>query len=111
MHDSGASRREIMKSCLEQEQTPSFRGDAKHRTRNLEIPRCAIAHLRSGPADHPGMTVSGLHVIASEAKQSISLRKERMDCFASLAMTALQLKRLCCLKIESNNKPARHARA
>src|SRR5260370_31439686 len=35
---------------------PSFRGDAKHRTRNLEIPRCAIAHLRSGPADHPGMT-------------------------------------------------------
>src|SRR5271156_6250922 len=30
----------------------SFRGDAKHRTRNLEIPRCAIAHLRSG-ADAP----------------------------------------------------------
>jgi hypothetical protein len=35
--------------------TSSFRGDAKHRTRmcnctseNLEIPRCAIAHLRSG---------------------------------------------------------------
>src|SRR6185312_9503678 len=34
----------------------SFRGDAKHRTmvrncapENLEIPRCAIAHLRSGP--------------------------------------------------------------
>src|SRR6267378_8611662 len=27
------------------------------RTRNLEIPRCAIAHLRSGPSDHPGMTV------------------------------------------------------
>jgi len=22
---------------------------------NLEIPRCAIAHLGSGPADHPGM--------------------------------------------------------
>src|SRR5664279_1026747 len=22
----------------------------------LEIPRCAIAHLRSGPSDHPGMT-------------------------------------------------------
>jgi hypothetical protein len=34
----------------------SFRGDAKRRTRNLEIPRCAIAHLRSGPSDHPGMT-------------------------------------------------------
>ncbi len=27
---------------------PSFRGDAKHRARNLEIPRRAIAHLRSG---------------------------------------------------------------
>jgi len=27
-------------------QTPSFRGDAKHRARDL--PRCAIAHLRSG---------------------------------------------------------------
>src|SRR5258705_8123156 len=26
----------------------SFRGDAKHRTRNLEIPGCEIAHLRSG---------------------------------------------------------------
>src|ERR1017187_10220900 len=24
---------------------------------NLEIPRCAIAHLRSGPSDHPGMTI------------------------------------------------------
>src|SRR6478752_26097 len=23
---------------------------------NLEIPRCAIAHLRPGPSDHPGMT-------------------------------------------------------
>jgi hypothetical protein len=39
---------------------PSFRGDAKHRARNLEIPRCAIAHLRSGPSDHPGMTKGGL---------------------------------------------------
>src|SRR5262249_29239952 len=28
-----------------------------------------------------------LPVIASEAKQSISTREERMDCFASLAMT------------------------
>src|SRR5258708_3602628 len=26
---------------------------------NLEIPRCAIAHLRSGPSDHPGMTEDG----------------------------------------------------
>src|SRR6266403_5426204 len=36
----------------------SFRGAAQQRTRNLEIPRCAIAHLRSGPTDHPGMTAS-----------------------------------------------------
>src|SRR4030081_3099285 len=28
--------------------SPSFRDDAQHRTRNLEIPRCATAHLRSG---------------------------------------------------------------
>jgi hypothetical protein len=38
-------------------QGPSFRGDAKHQTmvrncapENLEFPRCAIAHLRSGPS-------------------------------------------------------------
>src|SRR5438045_6027928 len=30
---------------------PSFRGDAKHRTRNLEIPGLALSR-------HPGMTVS-----------------------------------------------------
>src|SRR5437868_11569584 len=34
-------------------------GRAPARTRNLEIPRCAIAHLRSGPSDHPGMTTKG----------------------------------------------------
>src|SRR5207248_2091684 len=30
----------------------SFRGDAG--ASNLEIPRCAMAHLRSGPLDRPG---------------------------------------------------------
>jgi hypothetical protein len=55
----------------------------------------------SGPADHPGMTVSGLHVIASEAKQSILSLCGEMDCFASLAMTALQRIVCGCLKIES----------
>jgi hypothetical protein len=39
----------------------SFRGASKTRTRNLEIPRCAIAHLRSGPSDHPGMTICGFN--------------------------------------------------
>jgi len=41
---------------------PSFRGDAKHRTRNLEIPRCASAHLRSGanaPSRNDGFSISG----------------------------------------------------
>src|SRR5229473_167195 len=33
--------------AIGQASLPSFRGDAKRRTRNLEIPRCAIAHLRS----------------------------------------------------------------
>src|SRR5579871_604574 len=39
----------------------SFRGDAQHRTRNLEIPRCAIAHLRSGPSGHPGMATTRIY--------------------------------------------------
>jgi hypothetical protein len=33
----------------EANQSPSFRGDAKHRTRNLEIPGLVLTH-------HPGMT-------------------------------------------------------
>jgi hypothetical protein len=39
--------------------------------------------------------VGGFFVIASEAKQSISPRKERMDCFVAslLAMTAKQNRR------------------
>src|ERR1700704_954094 len=40
----------------------------------------------SGASRGEGVNVC-LDVIASEAKQSISPRKERMDCFASLAMT------------------------
>jgi hypothetical protein len=34
------------------------------------------------------------HVIASEAKQSTLSLRGKMDCFAALAMTALQLNRL-----------------
>ena len=86
------------KSCLELEQTPSFRGDAKHRTRNLEIPRCAIAHLRSGPADHPGMTVSGLlsEVIHRATKNAwISL---------SLPPSLVELRRTSALRNDDRNK-------
>ena len=36
--------------------TPSFRGDAKHRTRNLEIPGLVLTH-------HPGMTAAGFGAI------------------------------------------------
>src|SRR6202034_556749 len=35
--------------------TPSFRGDAKHRARNLEIPGLVLTH-------HPGMTESYLQI-------------------------------------------------
>jgi hypothetical protein len=31
----------------------------QHQTRNLEIPRCAIAHLRFDASYRPGMTPSG----------------------------------------------------
>jgi hypothetical protein len=56
------SRRRKCRRCrgwsekLESLTSESFRGAQKARTLNLEIPRCAIAHLRSGPSDHPGMT-------------------------------------------------------
>src|SRR6201992_1872369 len=55
MQNSGGSCREKAMVC-----PPSFRGDAKHRTRNLEIPGLVLTH-------HPGMT--------------------EVDCFATLAMT------------------------
>src|SRR5258706_9757249 len=45
-------------------QKPSFRGDAEHRTRNLEIPRCAIAHPRSGagaPSRNDGFWIASRH--------------------------------------------------
>src|ERR1700694_534500 len=42
---------------------PSFRDASKTRTRNLDIPRCAIAHLRSAPYgasrnDDPKLSIS-----------------------------------------------------
>ena len=39
---------------------------------------------------HPTGYARFLHVIASEAKQSILSLRGGMDCFASLAMTSLQ---------------------
>jgi hypothetical protein len=49
------------------EQTPSFRGDAKHRTRNLEIPGLTLTR-------HPAMTASRLarnHGSTTELSHSI----------------------------------------
>src|SRR6266852_3828113 len=49
----------------------SFRGDAKHRTRNLEIPRCAIAHLRSGahaPSRNDAVSSPDNHVSQHETR-------------------------------------------
>src|SRR6202163_4592543 len=42
---------------------PSFRGDAKHRTRNLEIPGLVLTH-------HPGMTESPLFAMTISGNQS-----------------------------------------
>src|SRR5450756_1682607 len=53
---------------LREAETLSFRGDAKHRTRNLEIPRCAIAHLRSG-ANAPSRNDGLCEAIHCSAKQ------------------------------------------
>ena len=43
----GIRRDDVVDGLFEERSTPpSFRSDAKQQTRNLEIPRCAIAHLR-----------------------------------------------------------------
>jgi hypothetical protein len=47
MHHSGALRRGNAEVC--EIKATSFRGDAEHRTRNLEIPGLVLTH-------HPGMT-------------------------------------------------------
>jgi hypothetical protein len=46
----------------------------------------------SGALRGEGEVVCGFFVIASAAKQSISPLKERMDCFAALAMTVSKLR-------------------
>ena len=57
----------------------SFRGVAKRRTRNLEIPRCAIAHLRFDATHRPGMTASpstcSCHPSASSSASTVRCRR------------------------------------
>src|SRR5207253_9241378 len=50
------------------------------RTRNLEIPRCAIAHLRSGSSDHPGMTAAGLVGRLPAPRRYLEHRKIKTGC-------------------------------
>src|SRR5437868_14146894 len=60
---------------------------------NLEIPRCAIAHLRCGPSDHPGMTESLIASLALAIVNVAKLRKakslpsssDRMSYFVQIA--------------------------
>src|SRR3984893_10369347 len=42
--------------ATKQSSDPSFRDGPKDQTRNLEIPRCAVAHLRFDASHRPGMT-------------------------------------------------------
>jgi hypothetical protein len=44
---------------------------------NPEIPRCAIAHLRSGAAHHPGMTPTITGCISNQTLRLASLRRSR----------------------------------
>src|ERR1700730_11796028 len=54
--DAGAleAARFVEEAVARAEGTLSFRGDAKHRPRNLEILRCAIAHRSSREDACPG---------------------------------------------------------
>jgi hypothetical protein len=81
MQTSGAARREIAKPYVELEQRHCERSEAIH-----------LATQRKN-----GLLRGACH-------------RARIRATRWLAMTALQLKRLGCLKIESNNKPARHHR-
>src|SRR5713226_9113685 len=80
----------------------SFRGDAKHRTRNLEIPRCAIAHLRSGanaPSRNDGVWIASSQVLLAMTKEealrplrpasSAPTRKTRPFRYGAASSTAL----------------------
>src|SRR5476651_1490752 len=71
----------MINSAAKQIHTPSFRGDAKHRTRNLKIPQCAIAHLRSGadaPSRNDGVWIaSSLTLLAMTV--GVSLPPARAD--------------------------------
>src|SRR5919198_2331333 len=51
---------------------------------NLEIPRCAIAHLRSGPSDHPGMTAGDVSTVIARRASDEAIRCSAcggVDCF------------------------------
>src|ERR1700722_11482028 len=67
---------------------PSFRGYAKHRARNLEVPRCAIAHLRSGASarsrndEAPSARMLERKASISERRTSVS-RRSALDALST----------------------------
>src|ERR1700675_1467822 len=52
---------------------PSFRDGPKDQTRNLEIPRCAIAHLWFDASHRPGMTIAFCAIVTC-SKNSAAAR-------------------------------------
>src|SRR3982074_1866673 len=74
----GARRRPMTGSA--KQSSSSFRGDAKHRTRNLEIPGLVLTH-------HPGMTESDCFV-ASAPRNDAKRRETQMAKVATAVGTS-----------------------
>ncbi|HYS83951.1 MAG TPA: hypothetical protein VEN78_02975 [Bradyrhizobium sp.] len=77
--------------CLQVNQHGAILGMQMHRNRALTTPSLGESFINDSGASRGEVADVCLAVIASAAKQSILPRKERMDCFASLAMTAVAL--------------------
>src|SRR5258708_10694417 len=89
--------------------THCTRGYRAHRAPGIP---CALCFEGAGINEHLAQKACGeivkscLYVIASAAKQSISPSKERMDCFASLAMTVLsEIAESCTINSPRSTRP------
>jgi hypothetical protein len=109
INDSGATRREV----------EGMSGWEERGNLDAVIPGWSqrVGALRGPMGTRPGISRFRVrcHRAALRADPLASPRNDgvwraRIRTTHWLAMTALQLKRLGCLKIESNNKPTRHAR-
>jgi len=83
--------RNFLARCLQVNQHGAILGMQMHRNRAFTSPCLGESFINDSGASRRGVADVCLAVIASAAKQSILPRKERMDCFASLAMTAVAL--------------------